>query len=766
MIKKIGIFVIMLFLSFNFTIIVNAKTNDDYEKKSDTLEGVNIKVVNKKYDENFYDSFFDGLVYSENIENYDYFELIEYEITPFMNWLESSFDLTNSLDIEFVDNNINKIILKAINLGIISDIFNKPQTRFSTSTHEQITQDSLTLLSQDNKNSVYAFYSNYFWELKQGSKQPDDDEMYAGHHYYISNTVQSDGYYQNRSDDYSISARTRFEEHYYTAINAYKNGLINVAMNELGRSLHYLQDTACVPHSSGLASSGSLSAHVLYENWIKLAYPGSTNYIASSANEFYSVVLNLDNPGEILNQVSDFSYQYKDIVQNHKKDTTDLTYSYYVTVASACLPYSQKITAAVLNRFYEDVTNESRNISYMKDGTVYYIKNVGTGDYIDVKSWSTENDAVTHPYSFHGDINQQFRAEIQDDGSFKFTPMNAPDKKLHISRVLDIFEELNITSNGHNFRPVYYKNGKYRLIPEYDSDLNNTAELRYYKYPIIQRNDQIMVWESDIWTPSNSNYYWEFQEAPSVSTGETDIFLGKSEIKKVIINIANTGYYDIETLGSVDTYFVDLSYRIGTGNTNLTVIRSYPNDDDGEGLNAKYSEVYLEEGKIYILTLRGYSATNAGPISIKISGDGPDAIIEESTIRTNPYTITDEGRFTNSYDIINLYSIFGESVSFLKQAGYTKVTITLEFYAYEINDGYQYFWIYDGTSSSSTSLYERQFEHTPESQDSNSKRYIFNDIEFDLDDIINNSVYLRYGASGTGDDTWINYGVTVNIKIY
>ena len=115
---------------------------------------------------------------------------------------------------------------------------------------------------------------------------------------------------------------------------------------------------------------------------------------------------------------------------------------------------------------------------------------------------------------------------------------------------------------------------------------------------------------------------------------------------------------------------------------------------------------------------------------------------------------------------LQVYSIFGESVSSLKQAGYTKVTITLEFYAYEINDGYQYFWIYDGTSSSSTSLYERQFEHTPESQDSNSKRYIFNDIEFDLDDIINNSVYLRYGASGTGDDTWINYGVTVNIKIY
>ena len=79
-------------------------------------------------------------------------------------------------------------------------------------------------------------------------------------------------------------------------------------------------------------------------------------YVASSANEFYTTVLNLDNPGSILNQIAKFSYQYKDIVKDYSKDTTDLNYSYYVTVASACLPYSQKMTAAVLNRFYEDVT--------------------------------------------------------------------------------------------------------------------------------------------------------------------------------------------------------------------------------------------------------------------------------------------------------------------------------------------------------------------------------------------------------------------------
>ena len=43
----------------------------------------------------------------------------------------------------------------------------------------------------------------------------------------------------------------------------------------------------------------------------------------------------------------------------------------------------------------------------------------------------------------------------------------------------------------------------------------------------------------------------------------------------------------------------------------------------------------------------------------------------------------------------------------------------------EKNDGYQYVFLYDGTSESSTLLYEQEFEHVPGSQSSTVKTYSF-----------------------------------------
>lgn len=715
-----------------------------------------------------YDHLFDDIVYPSDIEGYDYFELLDREITPFMNWLETMFDFDNPSDEEFVDKNYNKLMLKAINENIISDVFNKPPTRFKQTTHEQITTDALAILLADGKTAAHSLFNDKREKLLYGSKQPDKDEMFTGHHYYVYGTTLKDGYYENRLGDYSVSARTRFEEHYSTAINAYKNGDIDTAIEELGRALHYLQDTACTPHSAGLVANNFKPAHKNYENWIEIAYNSiDSAYGASSASTLYGTVLYLENLGSILNQVAEFSYQYKNIIVNYSSTTTDVNYSYYVQVASNCIPYSQKMTAVIMYKFYADINNLYVKSSYIKDGSIYYIKNVGTGKYIDVESWSTENNAVTHPYDFHGDTNQQFRAEMQEDGSFKFTPMHVQYKKLHISGIGAIYERLNITGIGHKFRPVYYKDGYYKLIPDYYTEEDNEIGKKYYKYPIKQDNNEIKVMRFEIWDPTDLNYYWKFEEAPIISCGEVETFIGKFESKKVIIKVATSGNYDIETIGSVDTCFDNLSYRIGTGNTTLTTLISTSSDDDGDGSNPKYSNVNLVAGRTYILTLRGY-ASNAGSTIVKVSGNNaPTERIVEEAIRSSPYTITDSGRFNNSYDTINFSTIFGESVLSLRQKGYTKVSMTLSFYAHEVDDGYQHFWIYDGNTSSSNILYGGvQFEHNHANQDSTPRKYYFANIEFDLDDIINNTVYIRYGASGNLSDTWCNYDVSTRIKIY
>lgn len=351
----------------------------------------------------------------------------------------------------------------------------------------------------------------------------------------------------------------------------------------------------------------------------------------------------------------------------------------YKVIASACLPYAQKMTAAMLNRFYQDVTSNTRNPQYLKDGAVYYIKNLANNKYIDVKSWSTDNNTVTHTYDFTGDTNQQFRAELQDDGSYRFTPMHAFDKKFHISETVGSYYDLNITSVGHKFKLAYQIDDSYRIVPEYDNEIeiNNSPTNRYYKYPIAQESDEVEVNPTEVWNPSANKYLWKFEEAPFVYPGETSIYLGKNQKDKVIINVPTAGYYAIETIGSLDTYFENLISRTGTGNTTTTSVVSTSSDDDGTNRNAKYTNVYMEPSKTYILTLRCFTGYS-GNTTLKISGNTPDYIQANAEIRLlNVYTIDDSGRFNNSYDIVNISSIYGQTISSLISQGYKKIRVKI-----------------------------------------------------------------------------------------
>jgi hypothetical protein len=762
---KFFLFLFIIFSAFTSNSYVSAKDDLTGSKNEDNQNGnsSNLSVFS-----NNYTNMFDNIIYPQDIENYDYFELLEDETSTFMNWLAFIFDLSVDENIEFINENINKLILKAIHENIISDVFNRPQTRFTANIHSQTTEYAIAILLQDGKSGPHNLFYRFREVLMNGSILPDEDEMYSGHHYYVADSPQSDGYYQNRNGEYSISARTRFEEHYYTAINAYKNGKTTVAMNELGRALHYLQDTAATPHSSGIESGiyGFYTPHNFYENWVRDNCLSNSNYVAMSANNFYTSVLNFDNPGILLNQVAEFSSQYQDILENYGIETDNPNYVYYVNIASACLPYSQQATAAVLNRFYEDVTNSSSKITYFKDGNIYFIKNVYYSKYIDVKTWSTAEGAVTHLYNFHGDTNQQFRAQIQNDGSFYFIPVHAGDKKLHISsNLIENFNNLNITSNGTKFKPVYYKNGQFRLVPEYDIIATNGARSRYYKYNVYSEVNEIVINYNDVWTPSNSKFLWEFQEAPSVSTGQYSAYIGQKQTQKVLITVGFTGYYDIETIGNVDTYFENLKYRSGFGNVTINTLISSSSNNDGEGNNAKYSNVYLEQGKTYILTLRGYYTTSGGSFSIKVTGNGPITLEYNDYFRSSYFEITDDGRFYNPSDEIRLDELFGYSLTELQNAGYTKIYLSFSFEAHEVNDGYQYCWVYNEFASDSIYFFTAEFEHVPGSQSSIPSLYSFGEIEIDISSITNDTLYIVYGASGNSSDTWICNNLHLIIRI-
>lgn len=785
--KKIKLIIILCsLLSLN----INIKNNKKVEASE--LETSNQIVENK----NKFNISFDDIEYPSYVEELDYVELMTLDdINAFNNWILSFNVNHNSKEnILFVRNNLNKLILKAIKLNVIRDIFINKNARFSGDTHSLILTHAIEIFEYDGKFEVTNFYVNYLDTLSDAVQAPDDDELFNGTHYYVYNEEDlNNTYYQNNYNTggkYSISARTRFEEHYTAAINLYKNKKIRQSMDELGRALHYLQDVASAPHSLGITQIKEVNdiltsipipanGHVYYENWVKTNYTYSSVYKTTTAAAVYSQVLNLDNPGEILNDIAEFSATVGNALKNESLPTYNPDYSLYQSVASACLPYAQQMTAAMLNRFYQDVTSNTRNPQYLKDGAVYYIKNLANNKYIDVKSWSTDNNAVTHTYDFTGDTNQQFRAELQDDGSYRFTPMHAFDKKFHISETVGSYYDLNITSVGHKFKIVYQIDNSYRIIPEYGTDLDVEIEIepeilnsikeikyKYYKYPIAQESDEVEVNPTEVWNPSANKYLWKFEEAPFVYPGETSIYLGKNQKDKVIINVPTAGYYTIETIGSLDTYFENLISRTGTGNTTTTSVISIPSDDDGTNRNAKYTNVYMEPSKTYILTLRCFTGYS-GNTTLKISGNTPNYIQANAEIRLlNVYTIDDSGRFNNSFDIVNISSICGQTISSLISQGYKKLRVKISINICEVDDGYQYMWIYDGSGSSANILWTQEIEHKVGEQDSNYRTYIFNDAIIDLDDIISNQIYMRYGASGSGNDTWKNKNLKLDFIAY
>ena len=114
-------------------------------------------------------------------------------------------------------------------------------------------------------------------------------------------------------------------------------------------------------------------------------------------------------------------------------------------------------------------------------------------------------------------------------------------------------------------------------------------------------------------------------------------------------------------------------------------------------------------------------------------------------------------------------------------AGYTSFEITFEFDVYEINDGYQYVFFYKdkncvdtssfdyfvnntilgNTPSDPSLLYGYRFEHTPGVADSSTYAHSFV-AHIDIKNM-KDSLYIRYGASGNGEDTWVNQNVKITV---
>lgn len=372
---------------------------------------------------------------------------------------------------------------------------------YACPTHSKIFKHAMKILENDQKQDVYKFFQNspYFNSILVGTIQPDIDESNPGAHYYLySNTSSDNGkYFKNSKDSYSRSARTAFEEHYSTAINMYFSEDQKRSFNSLGKAIHYLSDISCTAHSTNMNYSifDNKNPHKAYEDYIT---KNSDKFIATTAVDKYDYVIN--NPfSVVLNDLCEQSSKYELEAYSNNPELYDISIENTV-------PIAEKLTAALLNKFYNDINSSSETPSYLVDGKIYYIKNVNSSMYMTIS-----NKSLVQDY-FCGSDCQKFELHKRFDGSFTFRPISSRSMVLGVKWNLKLFRFTDIKLSGYlfknlsnYFKPVLCENGYFRIMTgfsKYTESLNVRESSK-------EQNTAVY---STVFNPDNMDSYWEFEE--------------------------------------------------------------------------------------------------------------------------------------------------------------------------------------------------------------------------------------------------------------
>lgn len=141
-----------------------------------------------------------------------------------------------------------------------------------------------------------------------------------------------------------------------------------------------------------------------------------------------------------------------------------------------------------------------------------------------------------------------------------------------------------------------------------------------------------------------------------------------------------------------------------------------------------------------------------------------DKVLEKTTIRSQEIKVTDDGRFTNPYDVWNLKTTYDVYLTTLKEKGIKRIIVQMILNVKEINDGYQYVFLYNKNlnNSSNKLLDSVMFEHGGTEKDTTySNEILFFSVL--IDDLLDENIYIFYGASGEKEDDLMNKEVYIRI---
>lgn len=212
-------------------------------------------------------------------------------------------------------------------------------------THQFIVRQALIILKNDKGDSVgvQKFIRENESILNEYCAKPDKDEDDYGFAYHFYNPNSGENYLPSFLPQSKITALIRFREHAENAVNNYKTDK-ELAIEELGRACHYLQDVNVPYHAANLIAG--LSTHSQYESFVE---NHEQNYVVNTSDKYtkYSSFDFDDYCNSILKDCAKYAYSFKDSVVNDENS--------WNSVADKTVKYSEQYVSAFFYRFLQEV---------------------------------------------------------------------------------------------------------------------------------------------------------------------------------------------------------------------------------------------------------------------------------------------------------------------------------------------------------------------------------------------------------------------------
>ena len=214
---------------------------------------------------------------------------------------------------------------------------------FGGKTHSTITRSAFVKTKFFGKFNNLEEKLNLKEVLMKACNEPDTEEKSWIFKWHFYNPATEKNFMGE-----TTSALTKFRDHYDEAVKAYKVGQEKKSWEELGRSLHFLEDINTPVHTNSQRLSDAMSQLLFHANFEKLCVKVQEDYCAEMTR------------GQMV------YYLYNSTTQIAKSSANLANDNYYAMmnktatqteIAGNAIINAQKSVAGVLYKFYQDINS-------------------------------------------------------------------------------------------------------------------------------------------------------------------------------------------------------------------------------------------------------------------------------------------------------------------------------------------------------------------------------------------------------------------------